>query len=148
VEHDSPEFQGRLLRDGGPAADVRVALVTDRDCRAGIRAETRTDALGRFFLERTGHLEPFITAGDRFSTWSLCFEYPDGTRARWSGHRIGEPPPREELQCDLEPRDTSLGTDVPQQWVNPLETQTVAVHTRGCLVVERDRTGSPPGAAF
>jgi len=67
LEHDSPELEGQLLRDGSPAADVRVLLVTEGDCRGKARAETRTDALGRFFLERTGHWEflaPRRTGGD------------------------------------------------------------------------------------
>jgi hypothetical protein len=127
VEHDSPELEGQLLRDGSPAADVRVLLVTKGDCRGKAQAETRTDPLGRFFLKRTSHWEFLMTLGERFPSWFLCFEYPDGAQAHWWGQRTGSPPERENIRCDLQPGDPRLGEIDPRR-------STSATHSHGCLV--------------
>jgi hypothetical protein len=100
----APEIEGVVLRDGRPVAGVTVSYAVDRaepqPCEGGTRW-TKSDNEGKFHLERVGEDAWFIVMGDRRDVWRLCFEYPDGSRARFEEQGFWGGPKRQRVSCDL-----------------------------------------------
>jgi hypothetical protein len=104
-QQESPEMDGVLTWNGQPAADAPVALAINKqfgpDCAEG-QAQTITDSSGAFHFDDTEYFEWAIVYGDRWDTWRLCFELPDGTRAIWEETDHWGGPPQQSLECRVE----------------------------------------------
>jgi hypothetical protein len=103
-QHDAPLINGTIRRQGAPAANVKVSYAINRaldaDCR-GANQETRTNAEGQFRTKKVGKFMPFLVFGDRSDHWSLCFQFPDGSKAFWSDHGYWGGPSRQRLTCNF-----------------------------------------------
>ena len=104
-QQESPELNGVLTWNGQPAADAPVALAINKpfgpDCADG-QAQTLTDSGGAFHFDDTEYFQWAIVYGDRWDTWRLCFELPDGTRALWEEREIWGGPPQQALECQVD----------------------------------------------
>ena len=110
-QQESPNIRGTLIAGGMPAANVTVHLVvspsrTSTGCPAGSQ-ETRTDVDGFFSFARTSYFSAFIIMGDRYDTWRICFDKPDGQQAIWEGSGFWGGPPLQKIKCDLDPSPNS-----------------------------------------
>jgi len=60
-----------------------------------------TGSDGRFTFPQTSEFEFLLWFGDRVDTWTLCFQFPDGHRASWSGRGYWGGPRWLDVQCVL-----------------------------------------------
>jgi hypothetical protein len=100
----SPRIVGVLT-----AADAPLARVPIRELRSFHGAQERcegpvvtsTDARGQFVVPSTAEFELFFVFGDRFDSYQLCFELPDGEPGFWRGSGMWGGPRLIELRCRL-----------------------------------------------
>ncbi len=116
-EPESPNIDGILLRQGLPAANTQVFLAVNKEISTGCsqgRRETRTDAVGRFQIDRTGYVSPVLVfyGSPRYDRWALCFRFSDGLEAVWSYRDMFGGTPVQRLVCQIdgtpEPADGPL----------------------------------------
>lgn len=108
-QQESPEIRGRLVEDNRPLSRVNVQFVvnpasTTPGCPPNA-ASTITDEDGRFLFSRTNYFSAFIVMGDRYDTWRICFDKPNGEKAMFQHGGYWGGPPTVEVRCDVKPRD-------------------------------------------
>lgn len=104
-QQESPTIWGVATNDGIPASNVSVRLVINPDktvigCPSTAKA-TRTDDAGRFSFPSTNYFSAFFVMGDRYDTWRICFDKPDGQQAIWDNGAFWGGPPALDVKCDL-----------------------------------------------
>ncbi|MBI5208824.1 MAG: hypothetical protein HY927_02480 [Elusimicrobia bacterium] len=106
-ERVTPSLIGTVLRDGAPAAEVRVFLHprcsanrTTPPCQ-GYREESRTDEHGRFSFRAERKFRPFVTLGDPIYCWAVCVEHDGAPVTGLRAVDLGHQPDEDQLRCEL-----------------------------------------------
>jgi hypothetical protein len=79
---------------------IRLSVNSGPSCDDA-REQTRSDAAGRFQLERTAFFTWFVVMGDRLDRWRICFDFPDGAHAWWQGRGMAGGPQQQRLDCNV-----------------------------------------------
>lgn len=127
-EPESPNIDGTLTRQDRPAASVQVFLAINKEITTGCsqgRAETRTDANGKFRFDRTGYMSPVLVfyGSPRYDRWALCFRFSDGLEAVWSFRDVFGGPPIQRLVCHVK---SGKPTSEPLQLATAKDAQDIA----------------------
>src|SRR5262245_36161010 len=134
----APAVDGRLTREGQPAAEVGVHFGNANDAgRCSAPREAVTDVDGRFHIDAKIE-RGYVAFVDRFPASSLCIEPPGGAVATWSFGHVDDG-----LAASCE-----LGPEAPGP-VSKLETLPPGAPSaaKGCRIEPRPRPGRAPADA-
>jgi hypothetical protein len=107
-----PEIMGTVHRNGKPVPNALVYMEhpTGEQCSFQSPDSTRTDGDGRFRLDVRKEFRFFVVM-DSWSNWAVCIADGERRYQGWHERVLGGPPPKVELDCDLEsaPRVRQIG---------------------------------------